>query len=87
MPQKIPSSSNKLEDINGYVATKPLVNIFLLPANLISLLFSAIGLQDKNNCSCLKFALLVLSPILSKIPSTLLTKYSCSSIFSENKSI
>ena len=46
-------------DINGYVETSPLVNTFLLDANLISLLFSIIGRHDKNNCSCLKLALRV----------------------------
>ena len=62
VPQNIPSSSNILDDINGYVETSPLVNIFLLDANLISILFSIIGRHDKNTCSCLKFALLVCIP-------------------------
>ena len=84
VPQKMPSSSNKLEDIKGYVATNPLVKIFRLAANFTSLLFSTIGKQDKNNCSCLKLALLVFRPILSKMPSTLFIKYSCSLISSEN---
>ncbi len=59
VPQKIPSSSKILDDIKGYVETSPLVNTFLLDANLISLLFSIIGRHDKYICSCLKLDLLV----------------------------
>ena len=74
----MPSSSNKLDEINGYVATNPEVKIFLLDAYFTSLLFSAIGMQDKKTCSCLKFALFVIKPFACKIPSTLFTQNSSS---------
>ena len=51
-----------VDEINGYVETNPEVNMFLLLAYLMSLLFSIIGKHDKNTCSCLKFALFVFNP-------------------------
>ena len=62
MPVNIPSSSNIEDDINGYVETSELVNTFLFAASFMSELFSPVGIQDKNNCSCLKLVLLVYNP-------------------------
>ena len=64
------------EEINGYVATKPLVRTFLLAAGFKSKELFIIGRELKNACSCLKYALLVCIPLLCKIPSNLFNKYS-----------
>ena len=40
VPIKIPLGSNIVEEINGYVASNPDVNIFLFAASFIVLLFS-----------------------------------------------
>ena len=71
VPIKIPFGSKIVEDINGYVESKPDVNIFLLAAFFIISLFSDIGKVAKNISSCLKFALLVCIPLLCAIPSIL----------------
>ena len=80
----MPSSSNIAEEINGYVATSPLVNTFLLAAFFKSKEFSISGNAVKYACSCLKYALLVCIPLLCIIPSILFNKYSNSFISFEN---
>lgn len=72
----MPVSSKIAEEINGYVATKPLVKIFLLEASFTSVLLSIRGNILLNPCSCLKYALIVCIPLLCKIPSILFNKYS-----------
>ena len=71
MPINTPSSSQILDDIKGYVATNPLLNIFLLLASLISFGFIMQGVQEIKTGSCLKFALLVIKPDELSIASTL----------------
>ena len=80
----MPVSSKIAEEINGYVATKPLVKIFLLEASFTSVLLSIRGNILLNPCSCLKYALIVCIPLLCKIPSILFNKYSNSFSSVEN---
>ena len=76
VPIKIPSSSKIADEINGYVATNPLVNTFLFAASFNSIELFIIGRDVKKACSCLKYALLVCNPFPCKIPSNLFNKYS-----------
>ena len=71
---------NIADEINGYVATSPLVNTFLLAAFFKSIEFSINGNAVKYACSCLKYALFVCIPLLCIIPSILFNKYSNSFI-------
>ena len=71
VPINIPSESNIVDEMNGYVANYPLVKTFLLAASFIISLFSINGNVDKNISSSLKLALLVCIPLLCVIPSIL----------------
>ena len=83
-PINIPSSSQTVDVINGYVANNPLVKIFLLATFLTSLISQKNGKHILNACSCLKYALLVCIPLLCNIPSTLFNIYSRSFLLCEN---
>ena len=60
-----------VEEIKGYVAIKPDVNIFLFAASFIIIGFSIIGKHPIKVSSCLKFVLLVCIPLLCVMPSIL----------------
>ena len=80
VPIRTPFLSNNSFETNGYVATSPEVKTFLEVISFISSSKSLKGIMVFKACSCLKFALIVVSPHETATLSILSTSVSNSSL-------